>query len=78
MKFYTLGLIITIVINAHGYKHAQLLAEHKYLHIELQVCVCTCIPVHAGEERWCLFCLVHFQKDLHDKTLFPRVRSSSV
>lgn len=52
MKFYTLDLIITIVINAHGCKQAQLLAKRKYLHIELQVCMCTCIHVHAGEERW--------------------------
>ena len=51
MKFYTLGLIITIVINARGCKDAQLLAEHKYLHFKLHVCVCTCVHVPAGEER---------------------------
>lgn len=44
MEFYTLGLIITISINAHGCKHAWLLPGHKYLPIELQVCV------PAGEE----------------------------
>lgn len=54
MEFYTLGLILTNVINSHGYKHAQLLAEHKYLHIKLQVCVGTCTLIDtlmcAGEE----------------------------
>lgn len=44
MKFYTLGLIIAISINAHGCKHAQLLPGHKYLPIELQV------RVPAGQE----------------------------
>lgn len=56
MKFCTLGLIITIVINAHTCKHAHLLAEHKYLHIELQLCVCTRVHVHSGEERLSLLC----------------------
>lgn len=60
INFYTLDLIITIVTNVRGCKHAQLLAEHKYLHIVLQVCECTCVHVPAGKRG--LFCSVHFQK----------------
>lgn len=71
MKFYTLGLIITIVINAHGCKHSQLLAEHKYLHTELQVCVRAHAFMCMLGKRGCLFYLVHFQKGLQDETLFP-------
>lgn len=65
MKFYTLDLVTTLLINSHDCKHAQwqLLAEHKYFCIEFQICVHACIDVHTGEE-WLSISLVCQQKGL--------------